>query len=70
MAEKVEKEKKPNVIQKWYRETSGELRKVTWPTRQEAQRLTMIVIIVMFAMAVLLGLLDTLFARIVTAIIS
>jgi preprotein translocase subunit SecE len=70
VAEKVEKEKKPNVIQKYYRETSGELRKVTWPTRQEALRLTMIVIIVMFGMAVILGLLDTLFARIVTAIIA
>jgi preprotein translocase subunit SecE len=70
VAEKVEKEKKPNVIQKYYRETSGELRKVTWPTRQEALRLTMIVIVVMFGMAVILGLLDTLFARIVTAIIA
>jgi preprotein translocase subunit SecE len=70
VAEKVEKEKKPNAIQKWYRETSGELRKVTWPTPQEALHLTKIVLIVMVAMSVILGLLDTLFARIITAILA
>ncbi|MHC1782896.1 MAG: preprotein translocase subunit SecE [Anaerolineaceae bacterium] len=70
MAEKVEKEKKPNAIKKWYRETSGELRKVTWPTPQEALHLTKIVLIVMVAMSVILGLLDTLFARIITAILA
>ena len=28
--------KKPNKIQKWWNETVGELRKVTWPTKEEA----------------------------------
>ena len=30
------KAKKQNAIQRWWRETVGELRKVTWPTPQEA----------------------------------
>lgn len=70
MADKDEKEKKPNVLQKWYRETLGELRKVTWPTRQEAMRLTWIVIAVMVAMGALLGILDTLFGLAIGAILS
>ena len=34
--------KKPNKIQKWWRETIGELRKVTWPTKEEALKMTKI----------------------------
>ena len=70
MAEKDEKERKPNAIQKWFRETIGELRKVTWPTRREAWRLTVIVIAVMFATSVALGVLDFAFSRIITAILA
>ncbi len=70
MADKNEKEKKPNPISKWWRETLGELRKVTWPTTEEATRLTKIVIIVMFAMAFVLGLLDFIFSELVTLILA
>ncbi len=58
MADKIEKVKQQNAFQKWSRETSGELRKVSWPTRQEAWRLTKIVVLVMIAMSALLGILD------------
>ena len=62
MAEKVEeKVKKSNAIQKWYKETVGELRKVTWPTPQEAWRLTVIVIITMVSTSLALWLLDLFF---------
>jgi preprotein translocase subunit SecE len=37
--------KKTNAIVRWWRETIGELRKVTWPTPPEAWRLTKIVIV-------------------------
>ena len=71
MAEKVdEKVKKPNAIQKWYKETIGELRKVTWPTPQEAWRLTVIVIITMIATSITLGLLDWIFAHIVSLLVA
>jgi len=50
--------KKPNFIQRYFGETVGELRKVTWPTRKEATNLTMVVIAVVLAMGLFLGLLD------------
>jgi preprotein translocase subunit SecE len=40
------------------RETWAELKKVRWPTRQEAQNLTLVVLAVTIGMAVILGLLD------------
>ena len=51
-------EKKNNPIALFYRETIGELRKVSWPTRDEAMNLTMIVIVVLVGMAMFLGLID------------
>jgi preprotein translocase subunit SecE len=51
-------ERKPNAIQRFWRETLGELRKVSWPTPQEALNLTRIVLIVLLVMAAFLGLLD------------
>lgn len=65
-----EKEKKPNALQKWYHETMGELRKVSWPTMKEAWRLTRIVLIVMAAMSAVLGLLDYVFSQLVTLLLS
>ena len=57
MAEK-DKGKKPNAIQSFFRETMGELRKVSWPTWPEARQLTILVLVVMFVMGVILGLTD------------
>ena len=48
--------KKKNGIQRFTRETVGELRKVSWPTRQEAWQLTMIVIVVLAFMSLFLGI--------------
>jgi preprotein translocase subunit SecE len=70
VADKNDKVKQPNAMQRWFRETMGELRKVSWPTRQEAQRLTGIVVAVMIAMSLLLGLLDYIFSSLVTLILS
>ncbi len=70
MAEKDEKAKKENRLQKWWRETIGELRKVNWPTRKEALRLTWIVIIVIVVMGSVLGLLDFGFTKLISLIIG
>lgn len=70
MAEKAEKVKKENRMQRWWRETIGELRKVSWPTPQDAWRLTKIVLAVMFSMSVLLGLLDWVFSTLITLILA
>ena len=60
---KIIERRQPNRIQVFFRETVGELRKVSWPTRQEAWNLTLIVLAVVFSMGTLLGLLDFLFTR-------
>ncbi len=51
-------------VQRFFQETIGELRKVSWPTRQEAIRLTEIVIVVIFLMAAVLGGLDWVYSKI------
>jgi len=61
---------KTNVITKWWRETVGELRKVTWPTPLEAWRLTKIVVLVMIAMSAILGILDFAFTRMISWFLS
>jgi preprotein translocase subunit SecE len=48
--------KKQNSVQRFTRETVGELRKVSWPTRQEAWQLTVIVLVVLAFMSVFLGI--------------
>jgi preprotein translocase subunit SecE len=63
VAKKKVARKQPNAVQRLYRETIGELRKVTWPTRQEARNLTGIVLLVIVTMSFLLGTLDFLFTR-------
>jgi preprotein translocase subunit SecE len=55
-----ERAKKQNAIQRYFSETSGELRKVSWPSWAEARQLTILVIIVMIAMGIFLGLVDVL----------
>lgn len=57
MADKSRK-KKPNAIQSFFRETAGELRKVSWPTWTEARQLTWLVILVMVFVGIILGITD------------
>jgi preprotein translocase subunit SecE len=62
--------RQPNRLVRWYRETVGELRKVSWPTTQDAWRLTYIVIIVMLATSLVLGALDFIFSRLVGLLVQ
>lgn len=67
------KKKKLSIIQRlqrFWRETVGELRKVTWPTPPEAWKMTRIVLAVMIAMSLVLGVLDFAFSRFITFIVS
>ena len=60
-----------NPIVRYFRETRGELRKVTWPTREEAWRLTLVVIAVSAAMAVFLGvILDAAFSNAIQLLVN
>jgi preprotein translocase subunit SecE len=54
--------KKDNFIVKYFKDTRAELRKVNWPTRQEALNLTLIVVVFTISMAALLGIIDYIFA--------
>ncbi len=58
MAGRDDKPRRENAVQRFFRETIGELRKVSWPTRQEATNLTIVVIVVMVAVAMFLWLID------------
>ena len=67
---KTTERRQPNAIQVYFRETVGELRKVNWPSRQEATNLTVIVLVVLFSMSALLGFLDFLFTRLFALILT
>lgn len=54
--------KKDNFIVRYLKETRAELRKVSWPSRQEALNLTLIVVAFTISMAALLGIIDYIFA--------
>ncbi len=62
--------RQPNAIQRYFRETTGELKKVNWPTRKEATNLTIIVLIVTVGMSAFLGLLDFVFTQIFALILG
>ncbi len=53
-----ERAKKQSAIRRYFNETAGELRKVSWPTWPEARQLTILVIIVMVVIGLFLGLVD------------
>jgi len=51
-----------NVVTRYLRETWAELKKVRWPSREEARNLTLVVLAVTFSMAAILGLMDAFYA--------
>jgi preprotein translocase subunit SecE len=51
-----------NPVSRYLREVRGELRKVTWPTREESWRLTIIVLIVTILFALFLWAFDYVFS--------
>ncbi|MBP7043729.1 MAG: preprotein translocase subunit SecE [Chloroflexi bacterium] len=55
--------KQVNPLTRYFRETRGELRKVTWPTREESWRLTAIVLAVSTLMAAFLWVWDLIFSQ-------
>ena len=63
MASKRVARRRQNAIQRFFRETVGELRKVSWPTRREAVNLTRIVLIVIAVLGAFFGILDILFSQ-------
>lgn len=68
MTENTERGNKPatpnqeNAVLRYWRETRGEVRKVTWPTQREAWRLTGIVLAATAVIGVFLAIFDFLFS--------
>jgi preprotein translocase subunit SecE len=69
-----EKEKKvkssENAIQRYFRETLGELRKVNWPTWPEARHLTQLVLLVMLVVGIFLAGVDYLSGELVNLVLG
>lgn len=57
-------------IRRFVRETRSELRKVTWPTREQATRLTGIVIAFSAAVGLLMGGVDFVFSWFIQTLIG
>ena len=49
-------------LPKYFRDAISELHRVSWPTRQQAIRISIIVLAVTFVIALVLGFLDTFFS--------
>jgi preprotein translocase subunit SecE len=62
--------RQPNRIVRYFQESNAELRKVSWPTRQEARRLTILVLVVVAISSAILGSLDYFFAKVVGWILT
>ena len=58
-----------NKFTTYLKETKVEMKKVNWPTRQEATRLTAVVIIVSLAVSVVLGGFDFMFTTLLQLVI-
>lgn len=52
---------KKNPIINYFEESFQEMRKVTWPTRNQAMRLTMLVLIFCLVSAIVIGAMDAVF---------
>lgn len=71
MAEKAKKvRKKENAVQRYFRETLGELRKVSWPTWPEAKRLTGLVLLVMVIVGTYLATVDYLASELLSFVLG
>ncbi len=57
-------------IIRYFQETGEELRKVAWPTRKQAIRLSLIVLAATLTFAIFLGSMDLLFQRVMGLLIK
>jgi preprotein translocase subunit SecE len=65
-----EMQKRENRLVEYFRETRAELRKVVWPTREEAINLTAIVVGTLIAMSIFLGAVDYFFQALIRFLIA
>ena len=61
---------KTGAVSQYIQETKAELRKVVWPTRDEATNLTVVVLAVTVVMTAILGGIDYLFSKLLEFVLS
>lgn len=54
----------------YLRDTRAEMRKVVWPTRDQATNLTAVVLLITFLMTAILGALDFIFGQLLNYLIG
>ncbi len=59
-----------NRLARFWRETIAELRKVVWPTRDQAVNLTVIVVVTVVAMSAFLGAVDYILTQLIKLIVT
>ena len=60
----------PLMIKKYLKDSFAELHNVTWPTRKQGVRITVIVFIFMIVSAALLGVIDYLYSWLVQLLLN
>ncbi|MBX3001433.1 MAG: preprotein translocase subunit SecE [Caldilineaceae bacterium] len=63
-------QKSENALVRYIKDTRAELAKVTWPTRQEGIRLTLVVLAVTAVAAVVLFAVDSLFSYLIALLVQ
>jgi preprotein translocase subunit SecE len=58
MSDRDDKPRREGRLARFFRETQGELKRVSWPSWTESRNLTIIVIFVLIIMALYLGFID------------
>lgn len=65
--------KKPGLgkrITKWYKELKSEAKKIVWPSRKQLINNTLIVLVVIVVSSIVIGLLDTMFVKLLEFVLS
>ncbi len=70
MAKATQMVQRENRLTRFWRETIAELRKVVWPTRDQAINLTVIVVATVVAMSAFLGAVDYILTQLVKLIVT
>ncbi len=67
---KIKIDVKNNRLTRYIKDSYAEMKKVTWPTREETTKLTIVVILISISVAAFLGLLDYIFSLGIKEIIT
>jgi preprotein translocase subunit SecE len=70
VAKEKERDRRENALIRTFRDTRAELRKVVWPNREEATRLTILVLVVSTVIGTLLFISDSIFLALYTLLVD